>query len=54
MQPTESRVDAGWGRFGATQAVMPGQGKIERRRDAVDVYLNDRAYWGRWPVAVWE
>ena len=33
---------------------MPGQGKVERRGDVVDVYLNDRAYWREVPVEVWE
>ena len=43
-----------WGHLGANQAVMPGQGKIERRGYVVDVYLNDRAYWREVPVEVWE
>ncbi len=54
MQPADFEVTAGWGHFGANQAVMPGQGKIERRGDVVDVYLNDRAYWKDVPVEVWE
>ncbi|MYF22703.1 MAG: hypothetical protein F4209_08125 [Chloroflexi bacterium] len=33
---------------------MPGQGKVERRGDVVDVYLNDRAYWKDVPIVVWE
>lgn len=32
MQPADFTVIAGWGHFGANQAVTPGQGKIERRR----------------------
>ena len=48
------KVTAGWGHFGANQAVMPGQGKIERRGDMVDVYLNDGAYWKDIPINVWE
>ena len=54
MQPADFTVSAGWGHFGANQAVMPGQGKFERRGDMVDVYLNDRAYWKDVPVEVWE
>ncbi len=54
MQPADFTVTAGWGHFGANQAVMPGQGKVERRGDVVDVYLNDRAYWKDVPVKVWE
>ncbi len=34
------------------QAVMPGQGKVERRGRMVDVYLNDRAYWKDVPSEV--
>lgn len=33
---------------------MPGQGKINRRGDMVDVYLNDRACWRDVPTEVWE
>ncbi len=47
-------VTAGWGHFGTNQAVMPGQGKINRRGDMVNVYLNDRAYWKDIPIEVWE
>ena len=54
MQPADFTVTAGWGHFGANQAVMPGHGKLERRGDVVDVYLNDRAYWKDVPVEVWE
>ncbi len=54
MQPADFTVTAGWGHFGTNQAVMPGQGKINRRGDVVDVYLNDRAYWRDVPVEVWE
>ncbi|MDE2868463.1 MAG: N-6 DNA methylase [Chloroflexota bacterium] len=53
MQPDDFNVTAGWGHFGANQAVMPGQGKIERRGNVVDVYLNDRAYWKDIPLEVW-
>ena len=48
------KVTAGWGHFGANQAVMPGQGKIERHGDMVDVYLNDHAYWRDVPIDVWD
>ncbi len=54
MQPADFHLTAGWGHFGSNQAVMPGQGKLERRGDVVDVYLNDRAYWRDVPVEVWE
>lgn len=54
MQSADFTVSAGWGHFGANQAVMPGQGKIKRRGDVVDVYLNDRAYWRDVPIEVWE
>ena len=54
MQPADFTVTAGWGHFGANQAVMPGQGKINRRGDMVDVYLNDRAYWRDVPIEAWE
>ena len=33
---------------------MPGQGKLVRRGDVVDVYLNDNAYWRDVPIEVWE
>lgn len=33
---------------------MPGQGKVVRRGDVVDVYLNDRVYWKDVPLEVWE
>ena len=33
---------------------MPGQGKVVRRGDMVDVYLNDRAYWKDVPLEVWD
>ncbi len=54
MQPEDFKLTAGWGHFGANQAVMPGQGKVERRGDMVDIYLNDRAYWKDVPSEVWE
>ncbi len=54
MQPNDFNLSAGWGHYGANQAVMPGQGKIVRRGEMVDVYLNDRAYWKDVPIEVWE
>jgi len=54
MQPNDFNLTAGWGHYGANQAVMPGQGKVERRGEMVDVYLNDRAYWKDVPIEVWE
>ena len=54
MQPNDFKLTAGWGHFGANQAVMPGQGKVKRRGDMVDVYLNNRAYWKDVPSEVWE
>jgi len=54
MQPNDFNLTAGWGHYGANQAVMPGQGNIERRGEVVDVYLNDRAYWQNVPIEVWE
>ncbi len=54
MQPNDFNLSAGWGHFGANQAVMPGQGKVVRRGEMVDVYLNDRAYWRDVPLAAWE
>ena len=32
---------------------MPGQGKLERRGDTVDAYLNDNAYWRGITPEVW-
>ncbi len=54
MQPNDFNLTAGWGHFGANQAVMPGQGKMERRGEMLDVYLNNRAYWRDVPSEVWE
>ena len=54
MQRKDFHLTAGWGHYGANQAVMPGQGKVKRRGDVVDVYLNDRAYWRDVPIEVWE
>ena len=54
MTTEDFKLTAGWGHFGANQAVMPGQGKVERRGDMANVYLNDRAYWKDVPSEVWE
>ena len=57
MQADDFGVRAGWGHFGAGGAVMPGVGRVEPspgRPGAVDVYLNDRAWWANVPTAVWE
>ena len=54
MTTEDFKLTAGWGHFGANQAVMPGQGKVERRGDMVDIYLNDRAFWKDVPIEVWE
>ncbi len=54
MQPNDFNLSAGWGHFGANQAVMPGQGKVKRRGQMVDVYLNDQAYWKDVPSEVWQ
>ena len=32
---------------------MPGHGKIERRSDMLDVYLNNHADWRDIPIEVW-
>ena len=57
MQADDFAVRAGWGHYGAGNAVMPGPGRIEPNPDhpdAVDVHLNDRACWANIPTAVWE
>lgn len=60
------RVTARWGYLGHTGQVMPGPGKIERHPlasppvpasfgdGAVDIYLNEVAYWSGIPTRVWE
>ena len=53
MQPADCHPTAGWGYLGSNRAVMPGQGKVERRGDMVDVYLNGNAYWRDVPLHVW-
>ena len=54
MQPADFNVTASWGHFGQNRAVMPGSGKVVRRGDVVDVYLNEVTYWADVPSAVWE
>ena len=54
MQPADFNVSASWGHFGQNRAVMPGSGKVVRRGDVVDVYLNEVTYWADVPSAVWE
>ena len=72
MAPADFTVTAGWGSFGAGDAVMPGQGRTDTRaytpdersvlgealgalgETAVDVHLNDGAFWRNVPAAVWE
>ena len=54
MQPADFNVSASWGHFGQNRAVMPGSGKVVRRGDVVDVYLNEVTYWADVPLAVWE
>ena len=54
MEGKDFNVTAGWGRHGASKAVMPGQGKLTEHPDTVDVWLNDRAYWRNIPHAVWQ
>ena len=64
MTGDDFAVTAGWGHFGAGEAVMPGQGRVVERAYAhderaalgdttFDIYLNDRAYWRNVPAAVW-
>ncbi len=71
MTGDDFAVTAGWGHFGNSQAVMPGQGRTVERAytqderealgdsidtigdTALDIYLNDRAYWRNVPAAVW-
>ena len=54
MSDADFNVTANWGRRGQGGAVMPGGGKVVRRGDVVDVYLNEGAYWADVPWAVWE
>ncbi|MCL4867156.1 MAG: hypothetical protein KJZ47_14775, partial [Gemmatimonadales bacterium] len=47
-------VTAGWGIRGKGGITMPGRGRATDHGEAVDVWLNDRAYWANVPRAVWE
>ena len=64
MAGDDFALTAGWGHFGAGQAVMPGQGRaIERAYTSsehaalgattYDIHLNDHAYWRNIPANVW-
>ena len=53
MTPEDFYLTVNWGFFGNNQAVMPGQGKLNRRGQMVDIYLNDRAYWKDIPLEIW-
>ena len=64
MTDADFALTAGWGHFGAGDAVMPGQGRLVERAapsgaapalglTSFDIYLNDRAYWRNVPAAVW-
>ena len=64
MTDADFALTAGWGHFGAGDAVMPGQGRLVGRAappgadpglglTSFDIYLNDRAYWRNVPAAVW-
>lgn len=50
---SDFRITARWGRS-AGGAVMPGRGKLNKRSDAVDVYLNEESFWANIPIGVWE
>jgi hypothetical protein len=47
-------VTAGWGIRGKGGITMPARGRVTDNGESVDVWLNDRAYWGNVPKAVWE
>jgi len=48
-------LTTGWGHAGKGGVTMPGRGRlIKRPDDALDIYLNDRAYWANVPAAVWD
>jgi predicted helicase len=48
-------VTAGWGIRGKGGVTMPGRGKVTERPDgALDIWLNDRAFWANVPREVWE
>lgn len=68
LDPTAGHLDvtAGWGYAGQNGACMPGAGKAVDRKTkpreapsifgagALDVYLNDTAFWANVPRAVWD
>ena len=63
MTAADFALTAGWGHFGAGDAVMPGQGRLAERAapsgaglgaTTFDIHLNDRAYWRNVPAAVWQ
>ena len=63
MAGDDFALTAGWGHFGAGDAVMPGQGRLAERAappgaglgaTTFDIHLNDRAYWRNVPAAVWQ
>ena len=65
MTGDDFAVTAGWGHFGAGDAVMPGKGRIVERPYApeesaamgdatIDVHLNGDVFWRNVPSAVWD
>ena len=64
MAGDDFSLTAGWGHFGAGQAVMPGQGRAVERAytgsehaalgaTTYDIHLNDQTYWCNIPTNVW-
>ena len=64
MSGDDFAVTAGWGYSGAGDAIMPSQGRVAKHNrnmggttlsgdTALDIYLNERAYWSNVPSAVW-
>jgi hypothetical protein len=53
-EETDFAVTAGWGHAGKDGVTMPGKGTIIEQGNALDIYLNESAYWRNVPVAVWE
>src|SRR5262249_1511618 len=48
-------VVAGWGHSGKDGVTMPAKGTVKERPDgALDIYLNDKAYWANVPRTVWD
>jgi len=68
IDPNKGELDVtvGWGHPGKGGVCMPGRGRAEVRRqgdaalrkafgdEALDVYLNEQAYWANVPRAVWD